>query len=858
MAQGPKLIITKTKKIIYRLLPLVFGSLVVILAFLFGNEIGIFRGFPKGFDAYGHMSLGRIFRDSFPYLYWNRYWDSGTTLLVRSYPPLTYLVAALLSHWFAWEMTTVFINLAIAGTVLVLLGVLAIVRRLTGRWLAALLGVLLVMASPAFWATLLEGGLYPRFFALAPLVWSWFFVWQYLKKEKRFWGGRYHFLSVLMIFIAISTHQLTLFWLVLTLTLLIFVGTAGRFTILKRMAWLFGPALLLGAFYYLPLVSVLGQNPPSWGRFPDQAAYRPVTLVGLFKPVSTLSAVPLILIPLALISVLLRFGQKPDKTGRVALKFNRVMIIGALFSLVYALGLFFGFIHGVYPHHFLLYFVIFTSLFTSVSYGLIQSKKLFDRLLLVMICAVVMASWPKLVIRLKEQAIDYQKLHAGTFADIVVEPGSDYRFGNADEVVAGWFNSEYLQPQTRDYYPFGPLFPAWQYYFEENVWKQDDNPHLTGFLLDWYAVRDFYVNSGSSIEIGNRGKFYEAGYQVQGKNLFRFSEAGPILVASEAPAVAVVASQETYDLLIKSLGRGGVNSQQLIPFWVGRQLSDLGRLDLKGIKTVVLAGFTGDPDEAAAKRLEEYVRQGGNLIIEQSHLEYGLSRLPDPWPVGRIMKQEVELTKIQFKTLSSEDGRPEISFKEGFWPVEKGSDVKNWAQVVATADDQPILVIGQLGQGQIIWSGLNLPGLSKDLSGNNGSNDFWLALLAGSEKTKASQPEFQTVTVNSQHRQIKIDSKARGILFKESYYSAWQADAVCQTGFDDCDQLKVYPAGPMMMYVPLPDFEPPLTVDFKYRLSATEIAGLLVSSISGLVFIGIYMHSALWTLFNKCRHIKTK
>ncbi|TMC94319.1 MAG: hypothetical protein E6J05_17330 [Chloroflexi bacterium] len=61
------------------------------LAVGFANQA--FVGFPKGYDAYGHMSKVKFLVDNFPDVDWNYEWYSGQFFSEGSFPPLFHYVA---------------------------------------------------------------------------------------------------------------------------------------------------------------------------------------------------------------------------------------------------------------------------------------------------------------------------------------------------------------------------------------------------------------------------------------------------------------------------------------------------------------------------------------------------------------------------------------------------------------------------------------------------------------------------------------------------------------------------------------------------------------------------------------------
>lgn len=67
---------------------------ILLLLAVVGRFLSALAGFPKGIDAFGHISQIRILVRYFPHINWNHLWYSGLPVLQHSYPPLFYLQGA--------------------------------------------------------------------------------------------------------------------------------------------------------------------------------------------------------------------------------------------------------------------------------------------------------------------------------------------------------------------------------------------------------------------------------------------------------------------------------------------------------------------------------------------------------------------------------------------------------------------------------------------------------------------------------------------------------------------------------------------------------------------------------------------
>ena len=93
-----------------------------------------------------------------------------------------------------------------------------------------------------------------------------------------------------------------------------------------------------------------------------------------------------------------------------------------------------------------------------------------------------------------------------------------------------------------------------------------------------------------------------------------------------------------------------------------------------------------------------------------------------------------------------------------------------------------------------------------------------------------SQPSYRARINGADSAQVNVtSSRATGVLFKENDYPDWQATI-------DGNPATIFPAGPGMMYVPLPQGTS-TTVDLFYRLSPFEEAASAVTLLTVLAVV---------------------
>nr|NIO68688.1 hypothetical protein [Anaerolineae bacterium] len=74
-------------------------GLIVGFVFYYGHTFGVWGGFPKGLDAYNHLTRVKYWLDYFPNISWQYHWGGGM-LFYRTYGPLLHILVALTVKFF--------------------------------------------------------------------------------------------------------------------------------------------------------------------------------------------------------------------------------------------------------------------------------------------------------------------------------------------------------------------------------------------------------------------------------------------------------------------------------------------------------------------------------------------------------------------------------------------------------------------------------------------------------------------------------------------------------------------------------------------------------------------------------------
>jgi hypothetical protein len=801
-----------------------------------------FTGFPKGYDAYGHMSKIKLLVDYFPNVDWNHEWYSGALYSEGSFPPLFHYLGGALVAFFGVSTANALIFISAASFVLIGWGLYGYVRVVTGDTMAALVAALVLISSAAYWTYIIEAGLYPRILGMAFLALFSFFAIIYYRH-----GARLAYVAMVLSLAGALSSHLLLGAIAVAFAMLMIAGlqqpVANRF---REALKLLVPTALVVAYFYLPYIQFL-QRPPALPLF--TRSYPQLPLSALFRsgtPGGQFESLPFFLVPavIALPLVGLATGRRPRQ---IWVRRGLVIVgLAAAVSLGYA---FVGFpawsefIYSFPPGQALFFAAWFLAAFAGLALSALKAPRPVSAGLVVALLAFILVTAPDVA----RGAIDGNSAVTRQLqASLKVDP-AERQF----RVAASWdgdsepINSQSDVPQTRGYQAQGVLYPDWQYYLETAVWNARPNYDEKNFLLDWYAVKALYGGPEPSVaqRFEARPDLYAPISSDPNALTFQYVNATPILSARSTRTALVVGSDFSYSLVVKALALSGFDSRSLIPVRGGEYLDDHSAADLAQFDELILYGYSVHDASQALALLRDYVQKGGGVVMEANNSPFeATGSAQEPIPGTQVAKIGIgpawNLESRPSPIVSGIDlaAFSPASFQGGPWGISyiPQGMVRSWADPVLLSDGRPVLVAGTLGQGRVVWSGMNLP---YHVVSNQAEEE---SRLLSQEITWASPrdaitPAYTADFVNPQLSRIEITSMAKGVLFKESWFANWHA-------FVNGTSASIYRAGPDFMYVPLGNgVAYPASVTLEFSRSGLEWLG---DSISVLSVLGLIIYAA--------------
>ena len=833
---------------------------IVGFVFFYGHTFGVWGGFPKGVDAYHHLTRTKYWLDFFPNVNWQYHWANGM-LFYRTYAPFVHVQGAVMATLFGVSPEGTLGAFGFLSFVLVGIGIFGYVKVATNNSLAAIAAFVLALSSFRLWDPIIGGGVYPRFFALSLLLVAFWLAAWLIKLISESPDRPYrllHLALMVVLFTALLSHLLFAVFAWVGVGLMIWIS---GWSFKRRIATgvrIFVPLVGLGAFYILPVIFGALFGGHFSGALEIKGEASPAPLTALYE----LHGLGPLLVPAFLLALMTAGWAKLDR---------RYFIVPLLFAIYFTAYAFGGYLHippklyqfrGVSPYVTLSYMVPFMAIIVGMVMGNLLGKGRAGRVVMVALCVMIIGGGVSLAYLTRADLVRDNMLQfrvydaSGPYSAETVsrelfvfddEADLQHRFAPSHANEAVWFNYVYQIPQERDYFAQGVPYPDWRAWFEQSVWNREEfSLDEAKMALDWFAVKWFVVPLVPPAPEDAALRFLQdPDFGLVSRNFvlyqFKLDSPAPIIQATNTETVLVIGSPVAYDIFVRSLSLTNYNSQKAIPV-IGHEFVDSYSLEeLERFDTVFLYSYQYRDREKAFDLLSRYVKGGGNLLWETHGSPDEVADLPEPAVVSRTENGTLDETWVLDP--ESAIGRGvnvgdfnASSYEGGPWGISaaKRDDVRGWATPILEQDGQVLLASGEYGQGRVVWSGFNLP-YHMTYQGKNVQEAklFQQALqwLFGDESTSA--PSYQAEFINPEKREVTLSSGANGVLFKESYFPEWQASFVTEDGKQS---LPIYQAGTGMMYVPLGG-ESPGTVIFEYKQAWYETAGWILTFLSILALL---------------------
>ncbi len=452
---------------------------------------------------------------------------------------------------------------------------------------------------------------------------------------------------------------------------------------------------------------------------------------------------------------------------------------------------------------------------------------------------------------LKTQSNKLQELKQELIPNWLPGDETNYRLYEADQTVNIWWNTHFKMPLVRGYLDTPTREQRGYSFWVDASLNQDSKTHEhqlvssfgypvdiavnnTLFLINWYGIKYFEAgHEGPTVfsplpaflttknfmihdEIldFNKEKFSQGNQQLHYYQI-RDDLVTPVLMATNAPTLGIVASDGGYETIVRAMADTNFGVGEVIPIKLGRDLDKIDIYDLPSMDALFLYDYQYKNKTQAFRLVEKLLENGKNVYIDtgvegpESHD----SNLPKIFPFGESERKPLgETWELEVNNHALTEGinfsvfSPPI-FDNSPWKFSYPSDKSNMsggATIILKNHHKALFTTQNVGSGEIFWSGINLPYHIVRYHNNEEVKFFRKILLGMLHGVKNNELTFQQVFTNAEHRVIKSVG-AKGILFKEQAYPGWKASMRMGSNTKGSKIFKAGPAHPGFMYVRIPE-----------------------------------------------------
>ena len=767
-----------------------------------GVALGAWTGFPKGTDAYAHMTRLRFVAEYFPRHEWLYGWSAGMPTF-ETYPELPYIVAAPLAK--ALGAPVALDALAVMAMACLGIGLYGTVRTATGSPLGGAIAALAGLGSMATWTWIVDGGVYARVLAAglgACAAWAaarWFGT-----------GGRVPFAATAVLLAsAIASHQFVgaVFALGIGLAALAHRGPDR----VRRAALLAVATFLLASPAILPAIV-------RYGGF--AGAFLGLERPHLLSPLSVTvdpRHVGVAVIPLVLL------GLVAGGISRAVALFVVALALWTAYLFAPNLGIpsHLYYVNGIEPFSVTFLVALVGAFAGGAALGVARTRSGVSRwrrdgAAAVALALVGLNLWLGPTAFLASPT--YPKVEdtsaRASFEDLALRTfrvdGRDlaHRFLPATASEAVWFSYWYRKPQLRDYYSQGVIHPDWLAWANAAVYTPPFREGRFHAALDWFAVDGFSVFDEPSFT-GNLASFAAdrslalvATSEPPAYRQYAVRDASPIWRPTNAPLLVVVGDRDEYDRVARMALERVARPSTLIPIWwqdtADRLPSELGQ---RAQAIFVEDGRFGDR-QAAERALASYADGGARVLLDARGAAPTLSEL---WPVEAATDEAIDAWRLRGPDDLRVDEFAPPRYGDGPWGAPVGTALRAGGRAVLAQDGRPLVAERATGRGAVVWLGGNL--LYHALAYANDVEQGFLAGLLGPVAASVDTRAVDATRLDPE-RVVVRGGRTRGVFVSESYHPKWTAR------WSDGSSRAVYYAGPGLMYVAIPSNDGTLTLEF--------------------------------------------
>jgi hypothetical protein len=421
------------------------------------------------------------------------------------------------------------------------------------------------------------------------------------------------------------------------------------------------------------------------------------------------------------------------------------------------------------------------------------------------------------------------------------------RIAADDDTVSRPISAFTVTPQLRGYQANAILDPDWQFAAEFSV-TGDVSEERRAAVGRWWGFTNRYVpsDSASASTLAKEPNRYQLETEVaSGYAVYRQRDVAGVVSAESAPVILFVGDDQGYRTWFSMLLDQGVGPERAILTKGPRRLSDLRGSELEHVDSVIVDGVDVRPTDDV-RVLDSWVRRGGSLFIESANSEADAAEaLPSPFPVTAF---ETKVVGGAWNFLIPGDDVVEPWTKRTLdrfgpaqwngtfaWEIKQATELQPWARAAASTGESMAIVVGELEQGTVTWSGMNLA-FHASLQDDPTEIRLLAEVIGVADAEDVAEADtFDGEVLSDRITAVNPDDSA-GLLVRQNKNGNWRATV-------DGQPTPILEAGPGFMFVPTD--QAGVTIKLWYSTSLVEQVGWWTTLLAVALLLTILLHPAV-------------
>ncbi|OGH20043.1 MAG: hypothetical protein A3D74_03930 [Candidatus Levybacteria bacterium RIFCSPHIGHO2_02_FULL_37_13] len=837
-------------KIFNLLIFIAFSAILIYIWWILAGKTYLQSQQPMGGDYFNALTYVNFFYNHLPLppTGWIPFWNEGSSI-IGGYPWLSfYLMKPLMAFFDPASTMEIF---ASASIVAFFVACFLLFQQISKNWLIAFTLTLIIIVTRATYYPLMTGG----FVVSATIQWYLPLVLFFLYKFQEKASPKYLVAASILGGFSLLQHAPTSLLTIIAPSALVLLALPVYQKNLKNkiltVVWFLALASAIGlaGIYTVILQNFLGsggdacQSPECWGIYPKH----------LIVWMSFLT--PIILIAFSVLAISIKLFKRKTQMLSFLPAFMGFIVFFA-YALLANLHLINGAANVMFPTRIFwaanLFLLLITAhLFRSVNKVLPKITMLISIMTTVVVGYAILVYPPNIhkdVINIDpvdSYKFTIDKYKTSELNEIVPEwipiHEVNWRLDTFNPGIVQWWNYIAKMPSTRGYsaHPLG-THRDWQYLLQYStrnpiVENEELVKNRALFLLDAFGI-GYYEGSIAPYPqsiLSDPQIVLKNGHSDMRRDViwYQFSPdvISPIVSPNNSNTVLFIGDDKGYDSFIRTIAMTNINSFKFIPVKGPQDIGAVSQKELSTFKAVICYRFKG----TNWSNITSFAKNGGLVFIETGSLDNPpKSNLGDIFPTNNLSDLEVQgswsNTDSERSPITENINLNKFSpliFEGNPWKLSasKISNLKPWAKLILRKGNNVIMAYGELGNGQIIWSGMNL--MYHTVRNDNYEEAKMFGNMLSSVAVKnTTEPDFKIQRTNP--RIINITgNNFNGIYFKENYDSGWSAK-------ENGQKLKIYKAGLDFMYIVIPQAKQNQNITLSYNGSLTNWLFFLMSLFS--------------------------